>query len=382
MKETDAYYTPSSVATQLLSAVKGLPRRRLVVADFSAGEGELLAVAAARWSTATLVANDVAERPLRKLRSRLSRVRTAQCDFYLDAPCERSKVLRQVKERCDLVLANPPFSARGSRRMRVSTARAGVVSGSPAGVYLVRCFAYLRPGGQAIAIMPASFVHSEKDESVRLYLRTFGELSVGAQLPISTFDGCSPRTVIVRVRKPRTERSALPRLVSNVGPERESAMRHECQSLVRGVIPNGVRFPSLSMSARYAHTTHLATDGVEHSIARVPVAARSVRGPCILLPRVGFPLKRKIVAYRSGKPLYLSDCLIALTVGAHDELQPLREHLKQNFGTLRAAYGGTGAPYITVARLLTVLREIGVVVKRVDNARRSARSRVVERRRA
>ena len=53
MARIDAYYTPSQLAVQMVNVCSGRP---VVIADFAAGDGELLRKASKQWPRAKLSA--------------------------------------------------------------------------------------------------------------------------------------------------------------------------------------------------------------------------------------------------------------------------------------------------------------------------------------
>lgn len=360
VSEQDAVYTPPAIAESLLQLIRSIRRKQPIIADFSAGEGELLRAARKRWPHAALVANDAAARPVQKLRRALGPVRTASCDFFDTNACGRSRTLRSVERGCDIILANPPFSARGGMAKRLVVREGPIVRGSPAGIYLLRCTAYLRRRGRLLAIMPASFESSEKDAEVRSRLRALGRLTIESALPSNAFPSYRPNTVIVAFRlgdrsQGGQQATPQPLLLPAATPRLRVV-------LVRGLIPNGGRFSKQSQMARFAHTTHVAKHGIEFAIARVPDGARSVRGPSLLLPRIGQPRLDKVATYRGRVPLYLSDCLFALTVQQSGMLDDLLSRVRSNWFALRDAYSGTGAPYLTITKLVQVLQSLKVDV--------------------
>ena len=58
----------------------------------------------------------------------------------------------------------------------------------------------------------------------------------------------------------------------------------------------------------------------------------------------------------------LSDCVIALKPSNDALVFKLRDTLEQHFDQILSHYSGTGAPFITINRLRSVLESIGVQV--------------------
>ena len=82
-----------------------------------------------------------------------------------------------------------------------------------------------------------------------------------------------------------------------------------------------------------------------------PQHGKVVEGPLVLIPRVGRPDRRKIIAHHAKEPLVLSDCIFALTLESMSEARRVRKYVIDNFDKLCAMYGGSGAPFITKSKL-------------------------------
>src|SRR4051794_13748300 len=93
----DQFYTPPPVANTLIRASG--KRRQHIVADFSAGDGELLRAATARWPASEIVATDIDRQCIVRLRRRHPNWRSGQCDFLNERSRQRSDTLRHVLGR-------------------------------------------------------------------------------------------------------------------------------------------------------------------------------------------------------------------------------------------------------------------------------------------
>lgn len=86
-----------------------------------------------------------------------------------------------------------------------------------------------------------------------------------------------------------------------------------------------------------------------------------VYGHVVLLPRVGVPIINNITEFYFKNEVQLSDCVIALKFDDKVTAQQCSKLIKSKFASLVYQYRGTGARYITIARLEAWLRSIGVV---------------------
>ena len=194
----DPFYTPERVATDLIQLDKP-PRAkmRLLVADFAAGEGDLLHLAAKNWKNIRLFATDIDRRIVIRLKRSQPHWRVGCVDFLADRSRRGSRLLEQLRGRVDVVLLNPPFSCRGGTQFTVNFE--GIQTKcSAAMAFVVHGLSYLRTGGELRAILPASVLSSHKDMASRRALAEHITVEVVRHYGPSTFEGCHPSTVLVR----------------------------------------------------------------------------------------------------------------------------------------------------------------------------------------
>ena len=108
----DAFYTPSHLAELMVSHVQYHEPK--VIADFAAGDGELLLTAHRRWPHASIIATDLDKRSIRIIRHRNPVWSVGCCDFLNERSRIRCSPLRDMIGTVSLVLLNPPFSYRGA----------------------------------------------------------------------------------------------------------------------------------------------------------------------------------------------------------------------------------------------------------------------------
>lgn len=352
----DQYFTPPEVAKAVVASVS--VRRVQLVADFAAGMGDLLSAGQTRWPNARVLACDIDPSCIEVLASKRPKWALSQCNFLDTSSRNRNPALFAALGKCDLALLNPPFSGKGGATSQVS------VNGiqlrcSHAMAFVVASVAYLRLGGEIVAILPASCITSAKDADAREYCATNCNFSVEKQIPRGAFPGCAASTVIVKLRNRRpnsSESRRSRRFISSELPEIGA-------SLIRGCIPvyraeNGLagrEFP-------YVHSTDIHTDGLSPIERGVSIAHRIVRGPAVLISRVGSPMTKKCCCYVSRESVVLSDCVIAIKCGSQRDANEVRNRMLSKWKRLSKLYCGTCAPYITIEVLRGFLRELRVHV--------------------
>lgn len=352
----DQYFTPPEVAKAVAACVS--VRRVQLVADFAAGMGDLLTAILARWPDARVLACDIDSTCIDALSAKRPLWALSQCNFLDTSSRNRDSELAAAQGECDLVLLNPPFSGKGGATSTVS------VNGiqlrcSRAMAFVVASVAYLRPGGEIVAILPASCITSTKDAEAREFCDSNCDVNVEKRIPRGAFAGCAATTVIVKLRnrKPTRNESSRSRKAVTKGWREIDAV------LIRGCIPvhraesglAGQDFP-------YIHSTDIHTDGLGETARGVSVAHRIVKGPAVFITRVGSPMTKKCCCYLSNKPVVLSDCVIAIKCRSQRDAKDVRARILSKWENFSSLYGGTCAPYITIEVLRRFLSDLTVRV--------------------
>lgn len=354
----DAFYTPTWLAATVAELSNSSAPS--VVGDFAVGSGVLLDAARCRWPAARFVGTDIDKRAVDRLRRHRPSWAVGRCDFLDGKSRSRCRALRGAS--CDLILLNPPFSCRGGRR---ETAFVGEVEvrASIALAFCINALNYITEGGAVVAIVPASTLDSEKDAAAWNVLRQGFECDVLSHFDRNTFDGAYLETVVVRITQ---------------GQRRKSRTRPQNRSMPLG--PNGRilvyrgKLPRHRSGARssqdgltYVHTTNLTT-GLE-ATPRVARDHAWVRGPALLIPRVGRPRKPGLLILQRDHRVVLSDCLFALQTKSIEQALALRVRLHLEWDRFMSAYIGSGAKYLTVRRLLQLLEGLGYLTEVVSSPR-------------
>lgn len=342
----DQFFTPTELAT---SAVKSVLLRKVeLVADFAAGHGDLLVAARIRWPSCYTFGNDFDPTCSSKL-ARDSRIDAhSNCDFLNDRSTRRSRQLRELIGKCDVVLLNPPFSGRGGKTVTVRVDETPVTC-SLAMAFVFKAIPYMRDGGELVAILPASCLTSEKDFAVREIISFSTDSFEIARFSNTAFVGCSASTVVVRFRRrkyfqrPKIESSNR----STTSGDKVLKVR-----LVRGCVPvyraengfAGKKFP-------FIHSTDIVSGEVSQYQRSVKVESRCLQGPAVLIARVGSPASKKCAIYDCEQTIVLSDCVIALKCDSLRVANRVRERILARWDSFAELYSGTCAPYITMNAL-------------------------------
>lgn len=341
-------------------------KRPRIIADFAAGDGNLLTAAQERWPDATIIATDLSARKVRSLCHRFPHWQVDTCDFLRAA--SKSSLLSTMINKIDVILLNPPFSCRGGRRYVVSVSEEPVHC-SIALAFVLSSVPLLADGGQLIAILPAGCLTSQKDQIARELLHKLGVVRVIGSNGRNTFSGCFPHTVIAQFVKKEGSFVRKPTTISAAARSEYGTKVH----LVRGRVPmhslNGKR-PTLALPL--VHSTQLRSAGIDLSAHVADAKFRRVSGPAVLMHRVGLPNVKKVVLYKRAQPVVLSDCVIALRCTTLHNSRRLLKKIKDNWSLFEQTYGGTCAPYTTVEGLVSVLTRLGFKVT-VETSKRSGK---------
>lgn len=339
----DAIYTPPDLAEFVTAAAsRGAPRS---IADFAAGDGALLRAAAARWPDASLFGSDVDVKAVQAIRSLVPGCIGVQHDFF-----SNSSSSALTDRSFDLILLNPPFSSRGNARHSAEVD--GVTHhASKALAFVARALRFLAPGGEIVAILPASVMVSERDAALLAALQDAGSVDQIGDIRRAAFKSHAVSVVVLRISGDRIAKcpKEKPVLVSlrpfTVEISRGSVSMHEYVAATTG--------------PRFIHTTDMREGLLFPSERRAASELRRVRGPAVLISRVGRPTKGKIVLLPDHEAV-LSDCVIAMHTLPRGREAELFELLATNWDAVKSAYGGSCAPYTTLKRLAATLLRLGI----------------------
>lgn len=349
----DTHYTPSTVAKTLVGAMHDL--RPALIADLAAGNGDLLIEAERVWPKATFVATDIDRRAIRRLARLRPSWTVGRCDLRNARSRGSCQALNQLLQSACLMALNPPFSCPGGTRFLVQTPD-GPLHASTAMSFLLLAASYVGAGGHIISVLPLGCLYNVKDVQAWNYLKSRYDVTVIETYSNGTFPNSTASTAIVRFSPPAhgvTRNTDHP--VAS-GPEPRFRV-----GVIRGTCPVH-RLEHETQKTVLVHYTDIRDGAVTLNGRRGFGSFRCVKGPAILIPRVGRITSGKIGLLETNHRVMPSDCVIALKPESIEHARTLRRRLVGNLEHLRAHYTGTGAPFITVARLKAVLKTIGVDV--------------------
>lgn len=335
----DRYYTPEPVACRLLE--RSSFEQSDTVLDPSCGAGALLSAAEAVLGAKVCAGIDLDKSAIRSLRRSKPHWSLSVADL-LCAKSMRMSAACRSKLTPDVLVLNPPFSQAGRRFVEFCNLDGEVIRTGQAMRFILRALELFKPRKGAFAIVPESLIYSDLDARARdLVSAQFRVRELDALEP-TTFSGARVRSVAIELRR---ESGAT--IEQNYGDAAIST------SVVfeRGSLP-----VHLSVHARhgilFVHTTDLvalATGQFAGATVRYGRAHRT--GWVVFLPRVGVPQRTAVRAIRLTKPVCLSDCVIALWCETRNSADMVEKTLIGNWDGLVGLYRGTGARYVTVARL-------------------------------
>jgi hypothetical protein len=364
--------TPPEIARAL---TRWAPRQTKTLLEPAAGIGALLTPLLGRLAAAeaTVVCVDVDRQALHALRTRVRRaspdlrLHTVSGDF-LSGRVQRA--VRAHSPQFDCVVLNPPFLGREVHQptQAMSGLFAELRSPMPPEAYfLANAVELLRPGGRALAILPASVITGDRCAALRRLLLRLGAFLSVHELPAFTFPGIEAR-VYLTVFERSTALSALVlknhRLVrpdirtlalGHVGPKArlDYAYHEACERLARvqrvwsdctwrtldslTSVSRG-RTEATGKTAGVLHTTCatrgfwrvparpwqplVADDGVRTTdllLARVHRTALATLGPPRRAARA--PLSKCVLRIRPAQPEDAPRLLFALRVLLHPRLE-------------------------------------------------------------
>lgn len=357
---SDAYYTPFPIALRLAIYARSKNVRRIL--DPACGDGSLLLAASQRWPGAALIANDISPGARSNARSRCSLANTSSLDILRVAadPGLTARMRRQWN--ADLILLNPPFSARSTHRYPVAVGIELRAMVSQAASFVLGAAQLLRPGAEMIAVMPASFLSSSRDQIARNLLERLGDVEIVERLPRKAFKGCRAASVILRFARQRAPVSRF--YAPTNGEIGTAAAVHLVTDFIRGNVRVHDTEDGRRGRRRFLHTTHLQNGRAVPVLRTVPVTARIARGHAVLMPRVGCVPSSKVVVAFFRKGVVLSDCIFALKTTTANDARRLQNAIISNWRSFETEYVGTGAPHLRADSLFNILQRIRIPQKR------------------
>ena len=250
---------------------------------------------------------------------------------------------------------------------------------------------YLSHDGYLVALLPAGALESERDQKARATLLKLGEFGA-IDGTTERFPGGNPKVTITyfkrnsgtgsphaiignnrqsasfRTRKHRTQttRGIKPLEAAEESRKIPRTVPRNIVKLLRGTLPNKAGETDEGESIPLVHSTELQGFALGTSKKSVPETTRSIRGPAVLIHRVGKPRRDKVVFVPKGHPFAITDCVVAMLSQDSEQCRGLHRSLTEQYCLLERNYIGSGAPYITLARIKQVLECLGFPAEIID----------------
>lgn len=340
----DRFYTPDNVAEELIGYGDLYAPRSF--ADTACGSGNLLSAASRLYPMAQCVGADMDRSVIQQLRRCRPDWLLSVANILEDRSRARAATFKD-SNNCDVLLLNPPFSMRHRKFVELEFDGEALRT-SVAMAHILRSVEVMRPLQGVIAIVPESLLYSDLDLSAREALSSEFRIDVIKELCSRTFSGARAHTAIIRIKRHgQRNRSDRPRT---------EAAYSSSQQIVRGGLPLFEAEPS-NGGLPLLHSTNIRSlerTSID-SLRRVkPITRGRVSGAIVAISRVGAPCASSAVLIRSE--IQLSDCVIALQFDRLDEAKRFRRTLALRWTEFENLYRGTGARYLTVARLQSFLK--------------------------
>ncbi|SEB25887.1 MULTISPECIES: methyltransferase [unclassified Mycobacterium] len=354
----DRYYTPPWLADYVAGL---LPAETASVVDLAAGGGALLTAAVDRFEGLVVSAVDIDLAAVRLLRSSNPAWLVSHANSLSEASYRLSLAYRSRRNGYDAVLLNPPFSFRGQARERVSY-RGVEYRVTPATSFVLRALEWIHSDGLVVAIIPNNVMNIEGDRELWCAWQSRFKLEKKRVLGRNTFPGAHTTAMVVTLRPGRDSGRASSRKKKNGPNAKVFTGACACVDIVRGRVPvHRAHDLRATDGVPFVHTTMLQDGMVRPTELLLPSSLESV-GPFVLIPRVGKPLRAKVVS-SSIERLVLSDCVFGLRAIDAQTHNALFAVLANEFDQLASLYTGSCAPYITVDRLEHWLERRGFIAE-------------------
>jgi predicted RNA methylase len=349
---TDSYYTPADLADELVQLLPQITEGLIV--DPAMGEGALLHAARSRFGEAVSLAGIDID-PVVVRAAERNGLLASRANFLSQPARNSTTAWRAARAQAGAVLLNPPFSTRGMAGQPVSFA-GKIFNVGPALHFLLTCLQETQPNFGFAAILPAGAVEADRYAALWRLLADRYALVTKKVSGSDRFSGARVTAYLMYL----SEKDGQLSLDSQqaVAFPGNPGQQPRCVEAIRGRFPVHLqrKFDNAD-GVRFLHSTDLGAP-------RKPASGGSKLGPAHLAIEGPFFALRRVGGWRSPAFVHagsyvLSDCVIALRPVDDGSFADLQSDLKENTGRLSAAYGGTGAKYITMRRLSLALADLG-----------------------
>ena len=235
--------------------------------------------------------------------------------------------------------------------------------------FLSRGIEEVRSGGSIVALMPANSITSEKDERSWNAIRSIARVTVVESLSRGVFADATASVNLITVEsidKSRLHTAFDAELFGQLNYVEGTPSKRGIPivtSIVRGSLAMYKNRTSVegSSSVPLIHTTDLQENSILES-RWTSSKLSQIRGPAVLIPRVGKPMRSKIVYLPSGRVVALSDCVFGIKCRNREGALTVAKSMHESWEIIENQYVGSCAKYLTVYRLRALLRSLGVEV--------------------
>lgn len=367
--DLDQYYTPIDLIQPILS--EAFPKKCRKLADTSCGKGNLLIAAKNAFGEIRCIGLDKDKSSISSLKRSQPQWALSVADILKMRSYQRAGALSD-KNDTDLLLLNPPFSQKKSKSIPISYSGVQLRT-SVAMAHVLQSLELFKPKMGAMVVVPESVLFSEIDAQARSLIEADFHIDILNELSINTFAGARVRSTVIKIA-PGASRRPL------VSLHKHPELTKIQIEIIKGGLPVFEAKKSRSkFSLPFIHSTdirNLVEKTHDHKIMRThSTRAGKASGHLVLLPRVGVPLPHLIHPIFFKSKAHLSDCVIALKFENKLQAEEGSNRLRKNAASLQNMYRGTGARYVTRARLEMWLRNNGFVFQPAATSRRGCTGR-------
>ena len=175
-KKFDQYNTCPSLVDEVFLRLD-FDLQPKIIADFAAGKGALLDAAFTRWHKAKIVGIDCDPSCVSYLKRKNPKWIIGQCNFLSERSINRCQALNNLDRKIDLVLLNPPFSAKHTKVVR-TLFHNSLLACSMGIAFVLNSTRFLNASGRVICLLPISTLQSERDTPAWIKIRTFYDVKI------------------------------------------------------------------------------------------------------------------------------------------------------------------------------------------------------------
>lgn len=310
-----------------------------IIADFSSGDGALLIEAKSKWPNAHIVANDICQFSLRIVRDKIHNPQLYCIDFFDHLEHTLNSTLSALRNKCDIILSNPPYSYRGITKFEDFDSKTNFQCPKSL-IFILHSIKYLKKNGQLIALLPHGALHGTRSFEAIQYLKHYCNISEHTIYNEKTFKKCSATTQLVSITK---------RNVNHTFEIKKNTFTNTL-SIQRGnTTPN---HKNKSNGFNLIHSTSLKENGIVPEKNKFgDEKSKTIASPSIIIQRVGKIKKHKIGLYSGKDTVSISDCILAIPVKTTKDGNIIIEKIHNNWDEFVNLYTGTCAKHISIQKL-------------------------------